>query len=42
MLSLFIARVVRNTSVTCGQGAELSLLQLAVHTVTSGLQRVEG
>jgi hypothetical protein len=42
MLSLIIVRIVRNMSVTCGEDAELLLLKLAVRTVTTGLQRVEG
>jgi len=42
MLSLLIVRIVRNTSVTCGQDAEFLLLELAVRTVTSGIHRAEG
>ena len=42
MLPLFIVRIVRNTSATGRQDAELLLLKLAVCTVTTGLQNDEG
>jgi hypothetical protein len=35
---LFVVTTTCNTSALCGQSAELTILNLAVHTVTTGFQ----